>query len=169
MYLIDLLIYHEKSVAEQNKHEQSVSIPRREPVIKNVRKLFWFYTQFKYRSWDNISWSKIFEIPYSLAISRTVSRRSLSSTSRSSFFAALQSRKDGLPSRRSSQKLSLPSKNLLYRLNTNERPTLHCFPDCLQNSWVYLGVFPISTQNFIAALCSTFSENVIFFNNVKTV
>jgi hypothetical protein len=34
--------------------------------------------------------------------------------------------------------------------------------DCLMNLCVSVGVFPMSTQNFITALCSTLFENVVF-------
>jgi AraC-like DNA-binding protein len=45
---------------------------------------------------------------------------------------ASDSLKDGLPSRSSSAKLSLPSANLLCHLNINERLTLLCFSDCFR-------------------------------------
>ena len=104
----------------------------------------------------------VLEIPHLSATSRTVSRRSPLITSRTSFFTASDSLKDGLPSRSSSAKLSLPSANLLCHLNINERLTLLCFSDCFKNLCVSVGVFPMSTQNFITARCSTFSANVPF-------
>ena len=79
----------------------------------------------------------------------------------SSFFSSPDP-KDGLPSRISSIKLPLPWENLLCHLNTYKRLTLECVTDCLMNLCVSVGVFPMSTQNFIAALCSTLFENVVF-------
>jgi hypothetical protein len=40
--------------------------------------------------------------------------------------------------------------------------TLECVTDRLMNLCVSVGVFPMSTQNFITALCSTLFENVVF-------
>jgi hypothetical protein len=40
--------------------------------------------------------------------------------------------------------------------------TLECVTDCLMNLCISVGVFPMSTQNFITALCSTLFENVVF-------
>jgi hypothetical protein len=88
----------------------------------------------------------------------TVKRLSPSITSRTTSEVL----KDGLPSRLSSIKLPLPSENLLCHLNTNERLTLECITDCLMNLCVSVGVFPMSTQNFITALCYTLFENVFF-------
>jgi hypothetical protein len=68
----------------------------------------------------------------------------------SSFFSSPDP-KEGLPSRISSIKLPLPWENLLCHLNTYKRLTLECVTDCLMNLCVSVGVFPMSTQNFIAA------------------
>ena len=93
---------------------------------------------------------------------RTVKRLLPSITSRTSFFTTSEVLKDGLPSRLSSIKLPLPSENLLCHLKTNERLTLECVTDRLMNLCVSVGVFPMSTQNLITALCSTLFENVAF-------
>jgi hypothetical protein len=55
-----------------------------------------------------------------------------------------------------------PLENLLCHLNTNERLTLECVTDRLMNLCVSVGVFPMSTQNFITALCSTLFESFFF-------
>ena len=127
------------------------------------------HTRFIFRSFPKIWCAVVLEIPHLSATSRTVSRRSPLITSRTSFFTASDSLNDGLPSRSSSAKLSLPSANLLCHLNINERLTLLCFSDCFKNLCVSVGIFPMSTQNFITARCSTFSANVPFFSNADPV
>jgi hypothetical protein len=59
-------------------------------------------------------------------------------------------------------KIDLLEFQCLCYLNTNERLTLECVTDCLINLCVSVGVFPMSTQNFITSLCSTLIENVVF-------
>jgi hypothetical protein len=115
--------------------------------------------RFMCSSWTTISCTIVFDIAHLSATSRTVKRLSLSITSHTSFFTTSEVLKDGLPSRLSSIKLPLPSENLLCHLNTNERLTLECVTDRLMNLCVSVGVFPMSTQNFITALCSTLFEN----------
>jgi hypothetical protein len=111
--------------------------------------------------------TKVFAV--GAATAWTISRRSPLTTSQTSLFTASDSLKDGLPSRSSSAKLSLPSANPLCHLNINERLTLLCFSDRFKNLCVSVGVFPMSTQNFITARCSTFSANVPFFSNADPV
>jgi hypothetical protein len=47
-------------------------------------------------------------------------------------------------------------------LNQKSKAMLDCVTDRLMNLCVSVGVFPMSTQNFITALCSTLFENVVF-------
>ena len=96
------------------------------------------------------------------ATSRTIKRLSPSITLRTSFFTTSEVLKDCRPSHLSSIKLPLPSEYLLCHLNTNEWLTLECVTDRLMNLCVSVGIFPMSTQNFITALCSTLFENVVF-------
>jgi hypothetical protein len=51
---------------------------------------------------------------------------------------------------------------LTVREVANKCITLECVTDCLMNLCVSVGVFPMLTQNFITALCSTLFENVVF-------
>jgi hypothetical protein len=115
--------------------------------------------RFMCSSWTKIACTVVFDITHLSATSRTVKRLSPSITSRTSFFTTSEVLKDGLPSRLSSIKLSLPSENL----------TLECVTDRLMNVCVSVGVFPMSTQNFITALCSTLFENVFFSDDENSM